>query len=148
MKTKENQFIDNIIKMACTINNIKKSELLSSSRKRVVADTRICLANVFRKGLNLTQHKTGEVLGRDHASIHHYETEHHNMMSFNFYSAMFKELMLEMQTIGLDFGSAYRTKSDTKYIKLKQQHVSLKLKCKRLEEQLKTYYKIKELVTA
>jgi hypothetical protein len=147
MKTKETKFIDNVINMACTMTNIKKKELLSPSRKRAVADTRICLANVLRKGLNLTQHKTGEVLGRDHASIHHYETEHHNMMSFNFYSVMFNELMKEMQIVGLDFGSAYRTKSDTKYIKLKQEFVSLKLKCKRLEQQLSIYNKIKELVS-
>jgi hypothetical protein len=143
----EDKFIEKVIGTACAMTKIKKEQLLSSTRKRIVADTRICLANVLRKGLNLTQHSVGEILDRDHASVHHYENEHSKMMHFNFYSSMFNTLMNNVEEAGLEFGSSYRTKSDAKYIELKQKNAALNIKCKMLQEKLDKYDKIKELMT-
>ena len=41
--------IDKVIALACRIGDITKKELMSSSRKRLIGDVRICGGNLLRR---------------------------------------------------------------------------------------------------
>ena len=73
----ENKDINGLISLACRIGNIKKSDLLSSCRTGKVSEIRICLGKILRECYDLTQMEVGEILKRDHATIHFYEKENY-----------------------------------------------------------------------
>lgn len=67
-KAENIELIKKVIKTVCPVLNIKEAELLSSSRKRELVNSRgILNLHLMRK--DFTSIELGEVLGRDHTTI-------------------------------------------------------------------------------
>lgn len=59
--------------LSIIVENITGADPLRDGRARPVVESRVLLANVLlAKGY--TEHQTGDALGFDHATIHHYKT--------------------------------------------------------------------------
>ena len=68
-----NESIDNLLILTCRLAKVSVSDLLGSTRTAKVAEARVCVGKVLRECFDLTQVEVGEILNRDHATVHFYE---------------------------------------------------------------------------
>tara|TARA_R100000329_G_C7617377_1_gene219265 strand:+ start:620 stop:1072 length:453 start_codon:yes stop_codon:yes gene_type:complete len=142
----ENKDINGLISLACRIGNIKKSDLLSSCRTGKVSEIRICLGKILRECYDLTQMEVGEILKRDHATIHFYEKEHQNMLGLSYYNSIYSELLLFARDSGYDVDEK-RPGNTSRFLALKHEIAALKFENKEMKSKLKKYDKLKELIS-
>jgi len=135
--------IDKVIALACRLGDITKEELISSSRKRMIGDVRICIGNLLRRVFGLTQQDCGEYLNRDHASIIHYEKQHEYMMKLNYYKKIYNPC-IELAT-DRTFDSEKVLVSHYETVnRLKRENSVLTKRIKDLSKEIKQYSVIKE----
>ena len=135
--------IDKVIALACRLGDITKKELMSSSRKRLIGDVRICVGNLLRRVFGLTQSDAGEYLNRDHASIIHYEKQHEHMMKLNYYKKIYNPCV-ELAT-DRTFDSEKVLVSHYETVnRLKRENSVLTKRVKELTQEIKQYSAIKE----
>tara|TARA_R110000824_G_scaffold386399_1_gene581312 strand:- start:109 stop:603 length:495 start_codon:yes stop_codon:yes gene_type:complete len=135
--------IDKVIALACRLGDITKKELMSSSRKRLIGDVRICVGNLLRRVFGLTQSDCGKYLGRDHASIIHYEKQHEYMMKLNYYKKIYNPCVELATDRTFDSNKVLVSHYET-VNKLKRENSVLTKRVKELTQEIKQYSAIKE----
>ena len=135
--------IEKVIGLACKLGDITKEELLSSSRKRLIGDVRICVGNLLRRVFGLTQTDAGTYLNRDHASIIHYEKQHGYMMTLNYYKKIYNPCVELACDRTFDSERVLVTHHET-LNRLKRENSVLIKRVKDLKREIKQYSVIKE----
>ena len=135
--------IGKVIKLACKLGDITKQELVSSSRKRLIGDVRICVGNLLRRVFGLTQTDAGKYLNRDHASIIHYEKQHGYMMTLNYYKKIYNACVELACDRTFDSEKVLVTHYET-LNRLKRENSVLTKRVKELTKEIKQYSIIKE----
>jgi predicted ribosome quality control (RQC) complex YloA/Tae2 family protein len=135
--------IDKVITLACKLGDITKKELMSGSRKRLIGDVRICIGNLLRRVFGLTQMDCGKYLGRDHASIVHYEKQHEWMIKLNYYKKIYNACVEMACDRTFDSDKVKVTHHET-INRLKSENAVLTKRVKELSKQIKQYEAIKE----
>jgi len=135
--------ISKVITLACKLGDITKKELVSSSRKRLIGDIRICVGNLLRRVFGLTQSDAGSYLNRDHASIIHYEKQHEWMMKLNYYKKIYNACVELASDRTFDSEKVLVTHYES-LNKLRSENVVLAKRVKELQKELKQYTALKE----
>lgn len=135
--------INKVIRLACKLGDITKQELISSSRKRLIGDVRICVGNLLRRVFGLTQTGAGSYLNRDHASIIHYEKQHEYMMKLNYYKKIYNACVEMASDRTFDSEKVLVSHYET-LNKLKRENSVLAKRVKELSKELKQYTALKE----
>jgi len=135
--------IGKVIALACKLGDITKKELISSSRKRLIGDIRICIGNLLRRVFGLTQSDAGSYLNRDHASIIHYEKQHEWMMKLNYYKKIYNACVELASDRTFDSEKVLVTHYES-LNKLRSENVILSRRVKELTKELKQYTALKE----
>tara|TARA_R100000458_G_scaffold12098_1_gene9900 strand:- start:539 stop:1033 length:495 start_codon:yes stop_codon:yes gene_type:complete len=135
--------IDKVIKLACKLGDITREELVSTSRKRMIGDVRICVGNLLRRVFGLTQTGAGKYLNRDHASIIHYEKQHEYMMKLNYYKKIYNPCVEMASDRTFDSEQVLVSHYET-LNKLRRENSVLTKRVKELSKEIKQYSAIKE----
>ena len=131
-----NESIDNLLILTCRLAKIKASDLLGPCRNAKVSEARCCVGKILRECYDLTQVEVGEILGRDHATIHFYEKEHKTKVKFRYYSTMYNELKMFARDEGYEI-DPFSSMRNSEVDKLKMEISTLRSQNKRLKEELK-----------
>ena len=91
---------------------------------------------MLRIAFGITQVETGEILGRDHATIHFYEREHTTKVKFRYYATMYNELKMFARDEGYEMDPLSSIRN-SEVDKLKMEISTLRSQNKRLRDELK-----------
>tara|TARA_Y100001973_G_scaffold64063_1_gene93653 strand:- start:806 stop:1267 length:462 start_codon:yes stop_codon:yes gene_type:complete len=131
-----NESIDNLLILTCRLAKVSVSDLLGSTRTAKVAEARVCVGKVLRECFDLTQVEVGEILNRDHATVHFYEKEHSTRVKFRYYSSMYNELKMFARDEGYEIDSSSVVRN-SEVDKLRIEISTLRSQNKRLRNELK-----------
>ena len=125
-----NESIDNLLILTCRLAKVNASDLLGSTRTPKVAEARICVGKVLRECFDLTQVEVGEILNRDHATVHS------TRIKFRYYSSMYNELRMFARDEGYEINSTSVARN-SEVDKLRMEISTLRSQNKRLRNELK-----------
>ena len=135
--------MNKVVALACKLGDITKEELFSKSRKRLIGDVRICVANLLRRVFGLNKSETGRFLNRDHASVIHYESQHEWMMKLNYYRKIYDACVQLATDRTFDSEKVLVSHYET-VNKLKKENSILSRRVAELTQELKQFSAIKE----
>jgi hypothetical protein len=138
-----NESVDSLIILACNLARIHPDDLLSACRVSKVFDARCCVGKVLRECYDLTQVEVGDILKRDHATIHFYEKEHDRKVKYRYYSTMYNELKMFARNEGYEV-NATKVQNNANIESLKIEIATLKSRNRELMEDLKKVDSIKK----